>query len=121
MHRGLAHGAIAAVIAAGPAMAGPADVTKVEVIRTGDSYRFDVTVKHDGETPEHFTDRWEVLLLNGTVVGTRVLLQPHPNEQPFTRSLGGVRVPDGERSVKVRARETINGFGGKEITVAVPR
>lgn len=116
----LAPVAVAAILAAGTAVADPANVTKVEILRTGDSYRFDVTVRHDGETPEHFADRWEILLTNGTVIGTRVLLQPHPNEQPFTRSLGGVRVPEGERSVKVRAHETANGFG-KEVTVTMPR
>jgi hypothetical protein len=120
MRLGVLLGALAA-LSTGPAGATPADVTKVEILRTGETYRFDVSVRHDDEGPEHFADRWEVLLTNGTVIGTRVLLQPHPNEQPFTRSLGGVRIPDGERSVRVRARDTVNGFGGKEITIAVPR
>ena len=103
------------------AQAGPADVVKVEIVRTGESYRFDVTVKHDDTGPEHFVDRWEIVLGDGTVIGTRVLLQPHVNEQPFTRSLGGVRVPEGERTVRVRAHETVIGFGGKEVTVPIPR
>ena len=111
----------AGALAAGPAAAGPADVTKVEILRTGESFRFDVSVRHDDSGPEHFVDRWEVVLPDGTVIGTRVLLQPHPAEQPFTRSLGGVLVPDSERSVRVRAHETVTGFGGKEITVSIPR
>jgi hypothetical protein len=106
---------------AGPALAGPADVTKVEVVKTGDHYRFDVTVRHDDTGPEHYADRWEVLLTDGTVIGTRILLQPHVGEQPFTRSLGGVKIPDSERSVRVRARDVISGYGGKEVLVAVPR
>jgi hypothetical protein len=53
------------------------------------------------------------------VLGTRVLYHPHVAEQPFTRSLGGVEVPQGAREVVVRAHDLVHGYGGKEATVTL--
>jgi hypothetical protein len=48
-------------------------------------------------------------------------LHPHENEQPFTRSLTGVAIPDGVTEVTIRAHDSVDGYGGKEFTVALPR
>jgi hypothetical protein len=48
------------------------------------------------------------------------LLHPHETEQPFTRSLGGVRVPAGIKAVDVRARDKVHGLGGKTMRVKLP-
>lgn len=109
------------LLAAGPAAAGEADVTAVKVSKTGDGvYRFDVTVRHADTGWQHYADRWEVLSPDGEVLGTRVLAHPHVEEQPFTRSLGGVRVPAEIRTVRVRAGDSVHGTGGAEIDVALP-
>jgi hypothetical protein len=76
-----------------------------------------VTVKHDDEGWDHYADRWEVLGPDGEVLGTRVLYHPHVGEQPFTRSLGGVEVPEGVEKVVVRARDSVHGYGGKDVLV----
>ena len=102
--------------------AGEADVVGVEVSRSPDgTYAFDVTVRHADEGWEHYADRWEVLAPDGTVLGTRTLLHPHVTEQPFTRSLDGVEVPDDVDAVTVRAHDSVHGLGGAEATVALPR
>jgi len=62
-----------------------------------------------------------VLAPDGSVLGTRVLLHPHVEEQPFTRSLTGVAVPDGIATVTVRARDSQHGWGGREQEVPLPR
>jgi hypothetical protein len=103
------------------ALAGEADVIAVEITRMGDgTYRFDVTVGHDDAGWAHYADKWQVLDLNGTVLGERVLLHPHDNEQPFTRSLAGVKISDGTGSVIVRAHDKMHGWGGKELKVDLP-
>jgi hypothetical protein len=80
-------------IAAG---AGEADVLDVAATSTGDrTWRFDVTVQHEDTGWDHYADAWEVLAPDGTVLATRTLLHPHTDEQPFSRSLTGVSVPDG--------------------------
>ncbi len=103
-------------------MAGEADVVKAEAYPEGaNTWRFVVTVRHDDTGWDHYADRWDVVGPDGAVIGTRVLHHPHENEQPFTRSLGGVEVPAQVREVTVRARDSEHGYGGAEVTVTLPR
>lgn len=102
----------------GPAFAGEADVTGVRFERANDgTYRFDVTVRHDDEGWDHYADKWQVAGPDGAVYGERELLHPHENEQPFTRSQSGIRIPDGVAAVNVRAHDKEHGWGGREATV----
>ena len=104
-----------------PLIAGEADITDVSVKRAGDgTYRFSVTVRHADTGWEHYADAFEIVLPDGTVAGTRVLAHPHVDEQPFTRSLGGVAVPAGTKEVVVRARDSEHGLGGREMRVELP-
>ncbi len=113
--------AIALSLACSAATAGEADVVGVEVISEGGgSYRFDVTVEHGDEGWDHYADAWDVVAPDGTVLGTRVLAHPHENEQPFTRSLGGVAIPEGIREVTLRAKDSVHDYGGAEMTVTLP-
>jgi hypothetical protein len=106
------------LLAALPVRAGEADVLAVEAEPAGDgTWRFDVTVVHADAGWNHYADRWEILAPDGRLLATRVLLHPHVNEQPFTRSLDGVQIPSGMRSVTLRAHDKVHGFGGDEITV----
>jgi hypothetical protein len=112
-------GVIAALIALPvAAMAGEADVVAVDLIETGERvYTFSVTVAHTDEGWDHYADRWEIVAPDGRVLATRVLLHPHVDEQPFTRSLGDVAIPDGIETVEVRAHDSVHGLGGQTMTV----
>jgi len=113
-------GALGLAFAAGTS-AEEADVVGVEVTSEGNgSYRFDVTVAHGDEGWDHYADAWDVVAPDGTVLGTRVLAHPHENEQPFTRSLGGVAVPEGITEVTLRAKDSVHDYGGVEMTVKLP-
>lgn len=114
--------ALAAVFGVtGPALAGKADVTKVEAFRAGDGWRFNVTVAHADEGWDHYANEWQVVAPDGTVLGTRTLYHPHVTEQPFTRSLSGVSIPDGVTEVVLRAGDSVHGYVGTEITVDLSR
>lgn len=103
------------------AYAGEADVVDVKIRVTAKGiYSFDVTVRHADEGWKHYADRWDVVTPEGTVLGTRTLYHPHVDEQPFTRSLSGVSIADSIREVSVRAHDSVHGYGGKTMTVAVP-
>jgi len=103
------------------ANAGDADVLDVDVSCNSDAKcRFDVTVKHDDEGWEHYADRWEVLSPDGEILATRVLVHPHDNEQPFTRSLANVSIPSDLSEVVVRAHCLQDEYGGKEFAVELP-
>lgn len=110
---------LAAALAAlaAPALAGEADVVAAEAERRGDLWRFSVTVAHADEGWDHYADAWEVRGPDGTVYGVRELLHPHVTEQPFTRSLSGVAIPEGVDRVTIRARDSAHGWGGAEITL----
>ena len=98
--------------------AGEADVLAVKIQKTGEqTFNFTVTVKHGDEGWDHYANQWEVLGNDGAVLGTRVLYHPHVGEQPFTRSLSGVKIPEGVSTVTVRARDSVHGYGGKEMRV----
>ncbi len=102
--------------------AGQADVVEVDVKRTaGGTYKFDVTVRHADKGWKHFADKWDIIAPDGTVLGTRILAHPHENEQPFTRSLAGVKIPANLKEVTVRAHDLVHGYGGKTVKVAVPK
>jgi len=101
--------------------AGEADVLDVQVHKTSvGTFSFDVTVQHADSGWKHYADKWEVLGPDGTVLGTRVLLHPHDEEQPFTRSMSGISIPEGVKQVTVRAHDKVHGWGGKTFSVALP-
>lgn len=85
---------------------------------TDGTWRFDVTVEHNDEGWDHYADVWQVVHPDTLeVYGERVLLHPHDNEQPFTRSESGIKIPDGQSAVLVRARCTRHGYEGQAILV----
>jgi len=87
---------------------------------TGGTWRFDVTIQHEDESMLHYADQWEILipLPNGqTLSYTRPFTQPHLQEQPFETTLSGIKVPEGTTPLRVRARDSRDGYGGQEVTV----
>lgn len=104
------------------AKAGEADVIAAEAKRQSDGrYTVSATIRHDDEGWEHYADRFDVLTPDGKVIGERFLAHPHVDEQPFTRSLSGVAVPDGVDEIRVRAHDKVHGLGGQEAIVKLPR
>ena len=93
-----------------------ADVVAVEV--TGDGpYRFAVTVSSPDTGWDKYADEWRIESESGEVLGVRELTHPHVDEQPFTRSLGGVEMSEG--SVIVAARDSVEGYCGETMVVTV--
>jgi hypothetical protein len=102
-----------------------ADVLYVRtILESSDTWTFKVTIQHPDTGWEDYVDGWDVLLPDGTVVKpdttspfTRLLLHPHVNEQPFTRSQRNIAIPPEVTQVTVRAHDLIDGFGGRQIVV----
>lgn len=102
--------------------AGEADILKVNPSCTADLVcSFAVTVEHADSGWDHYANKWDVLLADGTVIASRELLHPHENEQPFTRSLQNVRLPPGTTEVDLRAHDSIHGYGGRMERVSIPQ
>ncbi len=98
---------------------GCADVVDVVVTDDGATHTFAVSVESADTGWDKYADAWEVRSVDGTVLGVRQLLHPHVDEQPFTRSLSGVVIPDGVDEVTVAARDSVAGFCGRTLTVAL--
>ena len=105
-----------------PADAGEADVIDVAIKKTAENtYFFKVTVRHADEGWDHYANKWDVVAPDGSVLGTRTLYHPHVDEQPFTRSLSDVKIQEPINEVTVRAHDSVHEYGGKTVTVAVPK
>ncbi|WP_171173010.1 hypothetical protein [Ruegeria sp. HKCCD8929] len=105
---------------ASPALADGPVVEKATAQRAGDGWRFDVTISHPDTGWEHYADGWRVLDVEGNELGLRVLYHPHEQEQPFTRSLGGVQVPEGATQVQIQARCIVDGWNTETYTLTLP-
>ena len=103
-----------------PARAGLADVVAASADCVGSVCTFAVTVRHEDTGWAHYANAWQILSPDGVVLATRVLRHPHVEEQPFTRELRSVRVPAGLDKVRIRARDSVHGYGGKELEIELP-
>lgn len=98
------------------------DVIEVTIEESGaNRFDFSVTLSSPYDSPERYADAFRVMDENGTVFGVRELLHHHAHEQPFTRGLYGITIPDEVRRVIVQGRDLENGWGGGELMVELPR
>ena len=98
------------------------DVTAVQVVQRGaaDTYDFYVTISSPYESASRYADAFRVKTSDGAVLGERILLHDHVDEQPFTRELMAVRIPAGIKTVIVEGRDMKSGWGGKMMAAALP-
>ncbi len=85
------------------------------------TWTFRATLSSPYDTPERYADAWRILGPDGTELGIRVLAHDHANEQPFTRSLSGVEIPDDVETVTIEGRDLANGWGGATVVVELAR
>lgn len=107
------------VTLAAPLRADPPVVEEVKAHRVGMGWRVDVTLRHPDTGWEHYADGWEVLDSKGKKLAFRKLMHPHVEEQPFTRSLINVMLPDGIREIQIRARCNKDGWVSEPVKVTL--
>lgn len=103
-----------------PAAADDARVEGVDLSPSGANWTVSVTIRHAETGWDDYADGWRVETPGGTVLGTRELLHPHPNEQPFTRSLSGVAIPAGLSEVHIRTRTNTTGWSAATTAAPLP-
>lgn len=98
------------------------DVLAAEATLDGDgTWTFRTTLSSPYDTPQRYADAWRVLDADGNELGVRILTHDHANEQPFTRSLSNVEIPDDVTTVTVEGRDQVNGWGGATVEVELQR
>jgi hypothetical protein len=76
-----------------------------------------VTLAHADTGWDHYADDWRVVDGAGRILGDRVLLHPHVDEQPFTRGLDNVPIPEGVTTVYIEAHDKVHGWAAQRLRV----
>ncbi len=107
---------IAFLLIAQGASADNAVIKNVRANQTGGLWNFNVTITHQDAGWGHFADAWRILDMSGKQLAIRELIHPHVDEQPLTRSLSGIELPDGTTQVGIQVRDTLLGWA-PDITI----
>jgi len=99
-------------------MANEVEIVKVKATQSSDkTWRFDVTLKHDDKGWDHYANEWQVIAPDNKILATRTLYHPHVKEQPFTRSIFGVKIPSELTTVRIIAKDLVHGLSDKLMKV----
>ena len=92
------------IINSGISMASEAKILDVKAeLTSAQKFNFIVTVRHADTGWDHYANAWRIYTPEGELIGERVLYHPHVDEQPFTRNLLGIRIPQGLGEVVIKA------------------
>ena len=95
--------------------------TVLEAVATtsgGTSWRIDVTMTSEYDSPKRYADAWRVLDGDDVELGIRVLAHDHAGEQPFTRSTI-VDIPAELSTVFLEGRDQLNGWSGQRFALSL--
>lgn len=112
--------ALTACLLPAPALADAPAAENAEARQQGGSWSISVTLTHPDTGWDHYADGWRVLDMDGNELGLRVLHHPHEQEQPFTRSLAGVSLPEGTTQVQIQARCNKDGWSKDTYLLTLP-
>ena len=101
------------------ANANEVQIVNVKAENQRSSWVFHVTLKHGDTGWDHYADAWRVVTEDGKELGTRTLYHPHVDEQPFTRSLGDVKIPANVSIVYVEAHDKVHGWSKQRYKVKI--
>ena len=97
--------------------AGEVAIMAVDFQRAGGDWTVKVTLQHADTGWKHYADAWRVVDGNGKVLSVRTLYHPHVKEQPFSRSLANVMVPEKISRVYVEAHDKKHGWSKDRVMV----
>lgn len=109
-------------VLASPVYAGEVAILAADLTHQGNNiWSLNVTLKHDDTGWDHYADNWRLVDAKGTVLGDRVLYHPHVNEQPFTRSLSAIQIPENALkqgdTLYIEAHDKVHGWTNKRLSL----
>ena len=100
------------------ALAGEVEILAASFSAQADkTWNVSVTLQHADSGWEHYADAWRVVDPQGEVLGTRTLFHPHVDEQPFTRSLGSLKIPAAVTTVYIEAHDKVHGWSRQRLKI----
>jgi len=103
------------------ATANQVEIVNVSLRTIRDGWYVSVTLKHNDTGWDHYADQWRLVDESGKVFAKRILFHPHEDEQPFTRSLTDVRIPEGVKVFFVEAHDKVHGWSPQRVRVDMGR
>lgn len=89
-------------------------IKNIRAEQSGSGWDVHVTLEHPDSGWDHYSNIWRIVDSEGNVIATRVLAHPHENEQPFTRSLYSVPLPENHSKLYIEAEDTVHGLTARE-------
>ena len=80
-------------------------------------YLVNVKLKHNDTGWEHYADAWRIVDAQDNILGTRTLLHPHVNEQPFTRALNNVKINGNLTTIYIEAHDNVHGWSKNRLKI----
>ena len=93
------------------------EIVKVVLTKNTGTWRADVTLNHADTGWKHYADAWRLVDEKGNEIGKRTLYHPHVNEQPFTRSLGGIQIPSDKNIIFIEAHDLNRGWSSNKVKI----
>ncbi len=113
---------LGALLVSGMALADPPQVVAASATPDGKgTWTISVALKHPDSGWDHYASAWRLVAPDGTVLGVRELTHPHIDEQPFSSSLSGVKIPQGLRELLIQPRCTMDGWVPMPTMLTLPK
>lgn len=93
------------------------EIVKVSIEPAAHRWTFHVTLLHKDTGWDHYADGWRIVDAKGNELGMRKLWHPHEDEQPFTRTLADVLIPEGTNVVYVEAHDKVHGWAKAKVKI----
>lgn len=93
------------------------EIVSVMIEPSAHRWTFHVTLKHNDTGWDHYADDWRIVDEKGGEIGNRKLWHPHPDEQPFTRSLANVLIPKDTNIIFVEAHDKVHGWSKQRVRI----
>ena len=93
------------------------EIVNVVLTKNTGTWRADVTLNHADTGWKHYADAWRLVDEKGNEISKRTLYHPHVNEQPFTRSLSSIRIPEENKIIFIEAHDLNRGWSPNKVKV----
>lgn len=80
-------------------------------------YLVSVTLQHQDSGWNHYADAWRIVDQQGAILGTRTLMHPHVEEQPFSRALNNVKIDESLITLYIEAHDNVHGWSTNRLKI----
>ena len=93
------------------------EIVNVVLTKSSGTWRANVTLNHADTGWKHYADAWRLVDEKGGEISKRTLYHPHVNEQPFTRSLSNIQIPENTKIIFIEAHDLNRGWSPNKVKV----